>query len=267
MMKIYGLSKKQLAALGAEANAAFSCVDAREKERIAGELANARGKEDPFACPALISKTTLFNEWRRREIARALRFKDMGTQNAMSCKKISTMYLLISRASPGISKELFSLDLTTRETIVGRFLQTSKNRARNGNFCSRTIRRQFVFGSTVANSMQHLCNSSAEFFSRYVPDDEKHKIRHFQKSDTTIHENTLIEKSGSRKIFGSRRFFTRGPMSSFWILSALHIGIGNRCLAAQFHRSARTQSAVIFGHLLCFSAQHDARFHRSWGSL
>lgn len=182
-------------------------------------------------------------------------------------KKISTMYLLISRASPGISKELFSLDLTTRETIVGRFLQTSKNRARNGNFCSRTIRRQFVFGSTVANSMQHLCNSSAEFFSRYVPDDEKHKIRHFQKSDTTIHENTLIEKSGSRKIFGSRRFFTRGPMSSFWILSALHIGIGNRCLAAQFHRSARTQSAVIFGHLLCFSAQHDARFHRSWGSL
>lgn len=89
MMKIYGLSKKQLAALGAEANAAFSCVDAREKERIAGELANARGKEDPFACPALISKTTLFNEWRRREIARALRFKDMGTQNAMSFKELT----------------------------------------------------------------------------------------------------------------------------------------------------------------------------------
>lgn len=88
-MKTYGLSKRQLASLGAEANAAFSCVDAREKERIAEELAKVKGKEDPFACPALISQTALFNEWRKREIVRALRGKDMGTRKTMSFKELT----------------------------------------------------------------------------------------------------------------------------------------------------------------------------------
>lgn len=152
------------------------------------------------------------------------------------------MYLLISRASPGISKELFPLDLMAGETIVGRFLQTSRSRVRNGNFCSRTIRRQFVFGNTDANSMRHLCNSSAGFFSRSVRDEEKHKIRHFQKNDTTIHENTLIEKSGSRKILESRRVFY--SMSNVVVLDIIRTPHRNRQQMSRRSISSISKNAI-----------------------
>lgn len=72
---IHGLSKKQFAVLGALANSAFAFVSVDECEKIAEEIAEERGAEDPFACPALVCRTAVFNAWRRREIAKALEFK------------------------------------------------------------------------------------------------------------------------------------------------------------------------------------------------
>lgn len=72
---IHGLSKKQFAVLGALANSAFAFVSVDEREKIAEEIAEERGAEDPFACPAIVCRTAVFNTWRRREIAKALEFK------------------------------------------------------------------------------------------------------------------------------------------------------------------------------------------------
>lgn len=69
------LSKKQLAMLGAEANSAFAFVAIEDQEVIANEIAEERGKDDPFACRALVKKTAIFNAWRKREIRKALAFK------------------------------------------------------------------------------------------------------------------------------------------------------------------------------------------------
>lgn len=69
------LSPKQLQTLGAEARKAFASVCREDLDALRTFLwdQTPHNPDDPFAGPHMIAQTTLFNYWRRREVANALR--------------------------------------------------------------------------------------------------------------------------------------------------------------------------------------------------
>lgn len=85
------LSKKQLQTLGAEARKAFECASQDDLNSLRDFLwdQTPHDPEDPFAGSHMITKSALFNYWRRREVANALRNRCKRKTPPNSFKQLS----------------------------------------------------------------------------------------------------------------------------------------------------------------------------------
>lgn len=105
------LSQKQIIALATDARKAFDAVPAEELDALREEIAAAKeAAGDPFACAAAVKKSLLFDAWRRREIADALRennraaaesFKDLSNDD-FACVRARFLRRFDARAADAL---------------------------------------------------------------------------------------------------------------------------------------------------------------------
>lgn len=132
-------TKQQLARLGAEARKAFDSVPAEDLEALRVFLwdQTPHDGDDPFAGPHMVTRTRLFDAWRRKETANALRgLRGRGSNVPNSFKKLTNRDVdfvvahFVSFYNPSEAADLFSIaqqrDYATAMAILDQSCRSRK---------------------------------------------------------------------------------------------------------------------------------------------